>query len=115
MLNGWAEGSGYTVSASTTYSRAAGLAVVTLAKSRSPRDYEEKEGSTELNLALARVAKLLPRRAAGVEMVRGLKVFDKQELHIVKPLMLRFWTQTAALNDADEIAAAILRKGEGEP
>jgi len=52
----------------------------------------------------------LPERRGGGEMVRGLKVFDKDQLHIVKPLMLRFWTQTAALNDADEIASAILRR-----
>jgi hypothetical protein len=110
VLNAWGTGSGYTVNASVTHSRAAGLGVVTLTKSRSERDYEEKEGPAELNQALAKVAKFLPQRHAGIEMVRGLKVFDKNELHIVKPLMLRFWTRTAALNDADEIASAILRK-----
>jgi len=111
VLNGWAEGSGYTVSASVTHSRVSGLGVVTLSKRRAARDYEESEGSAELNQALAKIARLLPERCSGVEMVRGLKVFDKDQLHIVKPLMLRFWTQTAALNDADEIASAILRRG----
>ena len=111
VLNGWAEGSGYAVNASVTYSRVSGLGVVTLTKNRSPRDYEESEGSAELNQALAKIARLLPERRSGVEMVRGMKVFDKNELHLVKPLMVRFWTQTAAMNDADEIASAILRKG----
>lgn len=111
VLNGWAEGSGYTVNASVTYSRASGLGVVSLTKDGSSRDYAESEGSAELNEVLGRIAKLLPGTRGGVEIVRGLKVFGKDELHIVKPLMLRFWTQTAALNDADEIASAILHKG----
>jgi hypothetical protein len=40
--------------------------------------------------------------------MRNLKIFDGNELHILKPLERRFWTKTSALNDADEIAAAIL-------
>ncbi|MFP4057523.1 MAG: class I SAM-dependent DNA methyltransferase [Candidatus Brocadiia bacterium] len=111
VLNEWANGSGYTVNPSVIYSQNSGLGVVTLTKDRSQRDYTETQGSAELNQALARMAKLLPQRQAGVEMVRGMKVFDDHRLHIVKPLMLRFWTETAALNDADEIAWAILRKG----
>ena len=111
VLNSWGTGSGYTVNASVTHSRVAGLGVVTLTKSRSLREYEEWEGSAELNQALARIGSLLPKKQAGIEMVRGMKVFGRSELHIVKPLMLRFWTRTAALNDADEIASAILGRG----
>lgn len=35
-------------------------------------------------------------------------MFDENTLYIFKPLRLRFWTRTAALNDADSIAASIL-------
>ena len=48
------------------------------------------------------------------ELVRGLKVFDKNLLYITKPLGQRFWTNTAALNDADEIAATILIRSAWE-
>jgi hypothetical protein len=48
------------------------------------------------------------------ELVRGLKVFHKHLLYITKPLGQRFWTNTAALNDADEIAATILTRSAGE-
>jgi hypothetical protein len=41
--------------------------------------------------------------------MRDLKVFDGPDLYAVKPLALRYWTDTAALNDADEIMATILR------
>jgi hypothetical protein len=43
-----------------------------------------------------------------------LRVFDGRHIHILKPLALRFWTRTAALNDADEIAAAILERRRGD-
>ena len=44
------------------------------------------------------------------EVVQGLKVFDKNLLYITKPLGKRFWTNTAALNDADEVATTILMR-----
>jgi hypothetical protein len=41
-------------------------------------------------------------------------VFDGDRLYLVKPIGQRFWTETAALNDADEIASAILMQtGQG--
>ena len=48
------------------------------------------------------------------EIVRGLKVFHENLLYITKPLGQRFWTNTAALNDADEIAATILTRSARE-
>ena len=49
------------------------------------------------------------------ELARGLKVFDGNRLYLVKPLNRRHWTQTAALNDADEIAGSILMQSGGGP
>ena len=43
-----------------------------------------------------------------VEVLRGVKVFERDTLYLLKPLSRRFWTKTAALNDADDIAATIL-------
>jgi hypothetical protein len=42
------------------------------------------------------------------ELARGIKVFDGPRLYMVKPLGRRYWSETAALNDADEIAGSIL-------
>jgi hypothetical protein len=42
------------------------------------------------------------------DLVRGVTVFHKNLIYITKPLGQRFWTGTAALNDADQIAATIL-------
>ena len=43
-----------------------------------------------------------------ISNVGGVKVFEKNTLYLTKPLSHRFWTRTAALNDADSIATAIL-------
>jgi hypothetical protein len=47
-----------------------------------------------------------------LELVRGLKVFDSSLLYVIKPIGMRFWTRTAALNDADEIADTLLMRSE---
>ena len=47
-------------------------------------------------------------------LANRLKVFDKNLLYITKPLGQRFWTRTAALNDADEIAGSILLRPAGK-
>ena len=40
---------------------------------------------------------------------KNIKVFDADAIHIVKPAEYRFWTKSAAYNDADETIAQILR------
>ena len=58
--------------------------------------------------SLDRLRKAIPRRQRTINPVRGLMVFDKNRLYVVKPIGQRYWTQTAALNDADEIAGTLL-------
>ena len=48
------------------------------------------------------------------ELVRGLRVFEKNLFYITKPFGQRFWTSTAVLNDADEVAATILMRSVRE-
>jgi hypothetical protein len=40
-------------------------------------------------------------------------VFHQSLLYVTKPLGRRFWTRTAALNDADEILGSVLMRREG--
>ena len=63
---------------------------------------------TDLIGALDRLRMTVTEKFNAFEMARGIKVFNENRLYIVKPLAQRFWTQTAALNDADEIAGSIL-------
>ena len=68
----------------------------------------------DLLQSLDRIRKAIPRSQRTIDPVRGLMVFDKNKLYIVKPIGQRFWTQTAALNDADEIAGTILMQSRKE-
>ena len=64
-----------------------------------------------IQAVLENVQQALPRKMGGFTYYRNLKVFDGDRLYILKPLARRHWTKTAAINDADEIAAAILSSG----
>jgi hypothetical protein len=80
---------------------------------------EETESRPSDNLddllsALDRLRKITSQKLNTLELIRGAKVFDGDRLYLVKPIGQRFWTETAALNDADEIASAILMQtGQG--
>ena len=58
--------------------------------------------------ALDDVRRAIPKKHATLDPVRGLIVFDRNRLYVVKPIGQRHWTQTSAMNDADEIAGTIL-------
>ena len=68
----------------------------------------EQKSIQELDTVLQRIIRLLPNQQGSISLLRNLKVFDQDKLYIFKPLARRFWTKTSALNDADEIASAIL-------
>jgi hypothetical protein len=64
-----------------------------------------------LQAALNEIQQALPQQKGRLIYKRHLKVFGGDKLYILKPLLRRHWTKTAAINDADEIAAAILSGG----
>lgn len=55
-----------------------------------------------------RLQKAFPSTRRTLDFVRGLMVFDGPSLYIVKPDARRYWTQSSALNDSDEIAGTLL-------
>jgi hypothetical protein len=86
------------------------MAVIVLQKvsSQDVSPLNEHTSSPELDAVITRILNLLPRHEGSIAYYRNLKVFDRDKLYILKPLAYRFWSKTTALNDADEIAAAIL-------
>ena len=64
----------------------------------------------DLLAALDRLRKVSSQKLNTFELIRGAKVFDGDRLYLVKPIGQRYWTETAALNDADEIAGTILMR-----
>ena len=86
------------------------MAVIVLQKvlSQDVSPLNEYTSSPELDAVISRILNLLPRHEGSIAYYRNLKIFDGDNLYILKPLAYRFWSKTTALNDADEIAAAIL-------
>ena len=114
-LNGWAKTGPYTVQGRATVSTTLGIGVAVLQKTTSGEIASEPpEDLSDLLTALERLRKVTSQTLNTFELIRGAKVFDRNRLYLVKPIGQRFWTETAALNDADEIAGTILmRTGQG--
>ncbi len=108
-LDDWARGGPYDVQGQVHASSKSGVGVVVLERVKQrgklPAFFAEADGILPV---LDRLQKAFKKELGSVELLRGLKVFDSDTLYIIKPLSQRFWTRTAALNDADEIAAAVL-------
>jgi hypothetical protein len=110
-LNGWTKNKGF-VQGRAIASMDLGIGVIILRKTpidESPM--ETLENSGDLLTALACVHRVSSQMTNTFDLIRGIKVFDGDSLYLVKPLGQRFWTQTTALNDADEIAGTILMGG----
>jgi N-6 DNA Methylase len=109
-LNGWASKE-YEVHGAAVSDGKIGIGMVVLEKTRRGEDPEHLNGATKDVLsALHRLLRGAAKGRGTVELARGLKVFDKTLLYVTKPIGRRFWTRTAALNDADEIAGTLLMR-----
>ena len=115
MLNQWGKRGRKSVRGKVLRSEKFGIGIVILEKvdqvnaSQSTLDVE-----TDLIQVLDKVRKAMPKKYVTLDIVRGVLVFDGNRLYLVKPIGHRFWTQTAAINDADEIAATILMRSPKE-
>jgi N-6 DNA Methylase len=114
-LNGWARGGSFVVQGYAAVSAKLGIGVAVLQKTRAGLTApQESKDTDDLLAALERLRSLTSQKLNTFELIRGAKVFDGNRLYLVKPTGQRFWTETAALNDADEIAGTILMKTQGE-
>lgn len=116
-LNTWAKRSDRRIEGGIIVSQEANMGIVSLRKvdrfsAQMPVTHEES--SEKLDTALQRLSDLLPEETKSIRLLRNLKIFDGDRLDILKPLARRYWTKTAALNDADEIAAAVLTSSSNE-
>jgi hypothetical protein len=115
MLNQWGKNGQYIVRGRTEPSHSLGVGLAVFEKiSRSETGKLKADEGESLIQSLNRIRKAIPRKFKTIDPVRGLMVFDKNKLYIVKPIGQRYWTQTAALNDADEIAGSILMHSDKE-
>jgi len=115
MLNGWAKGGPFVVRGQVRGSQTLGVGIAVLEKVERTRGTEAMPNvSTDLIRLLDTIRKAIPHKHATLDLVRGVMVFHGKLLYLVKPIGQRFWTQTAAMNDADEIAGTILMRSSKE-
>lgn len=107
-LNHWARGGPQRVSGRSMTAVWSGIGAVELRRSGSKESPQPAGDDAEFLATLERLWGAYRDLLGSVELLRGLKVFDQDTLYLFKPLQMRFWTRTAALNDADSIAATIL-------
>ena len=91
------------------------LAVVKL-RLCSPEDWAEyHEQKRPLGEALATVSRAMGVKLPGnLHRLGNFGVYAGNDLYLVKPNMMRFWTQTAARVDAEEIVADLWRGGQAD-
>jgi hypothetical protein len=112
-LNDWTKGGAYEIRSTIHTSAIGGMGVVVFAKAKRGNHHAREAPNGEFLSAIIRVQRAFKKDLGSVEVLRGVKVFDGDKLYVLKPLNQRFWTRSAALNDADEIAGAVLSKTAG--
>jgi len=115
MLNTWAKRGKYSVRGTTAASDTLGVALAVFEK------VERRDANVPMNgvgkdmlAALDNIRKAAPQKHNTLDLVRGVMAFSGNRLYVVKPIGQRQWTQTAAMNDADQIAGTILMRSHAE-
>ena len=112
MLNNFGEGSKFKVKGEVYKGMPYSVVHISLSD-RIKKDVPILESKEDLAKILQRMGHLLQQKRGQFVFCQNLKVFDKNSLYILKPMQMRFWSRTAALNDADEIAGSIIQTRRG--
>ena len=108
-LNAWAKNQPCGVRGTTIASQKIGIGLAVLEKiERARLNAPMLDPDRNLLTELDHLRRIASSSDGALDPARGLMIFDKDRLFVVKPLSQRYWTQTAALNDADEVAGTIL-------
>ncbi len=114
-LNDWAREGAYRIRSRVYASSMSGVATVILDRSRNgAKPSGPVSDDRGLIGVLDGLQQAFAKELGSIELLRGVKVFDKDSLYLFKPLAQRFWTRTAAFNDADDIATTILMRSRKE-
>lgn len=112
MLNNFGRGSGFKVNGEVIKGDPYSVVRVYLTDTIR-RSAGVSAGGERLRKIFERMQELLEKKEGGFVFCQNLKVFDGDDLYVLKPMQMRFWSRTAALNDADEIAGAIVKARGG--
>ena len=68
------------------------------------------ENKTEEIITKIKAVSTIDLVATTYRKLQGFAFYEADRVHIIKPLSLRHWTCTAALNDADDILSQMLEE-----
>lgn len=76
---------------------------------------DDQSSNMELNNLLKELDDLLlDQRSVSVYVKRNVRVYNKDEVFVIKPNQRKYWTYSAACRDADEIFSDIMRTWRNE-
>ena len=87
-----------------------GLALITLGIGGKFREYKESPSEPRVASVLGKLRDVTAQDGAVSRVLRGFALYEPDCVHILKPLARRHWTNTAALNDADEILTRMMEE-----
>ncbi len=70
---------------------------------------QERHSADNLLALLSRLQKQATQQVGAFSLRREVGMVLDDTLYLIKPLAQRYWSQTSALNDADQIFAAVVR------
>jgi hypothetical protein len=91
------------------------LSLLVLTKGKTRTDYSERVAPDDVATAIARIEQSISIEHHSLAYMRGFTLFEQDRAYVLKPLARRHWTRTAALNDADDMLAAMLETGSPKP
>jgi hypothetical protein len=72
--------------------------------------YQESEAESQVEKLLDRIHESTAQSVGTINYLRGYEFYEGTTVHLLKPLSRRYWTRTAALNDADEILSHMMEE-----
>lgn len=108
MLNHFGKGSSFKVNGEVIQGDPYSVVQVSLTD-KIHKNVSVVNANDRLTEIFKRMKALLEEKQGRFVFCKNLKVFDGNDLYILKPIQMRFWTRTAALNDADEVGGALLK------
>jgi len=112
MLNNFGRGSKFKVKGEVVKGQPYSIVHVAMTD-RACRNIPVSTAEKKLAKIFDRMKTLLQQEQGRFVFCQNLKVFDGNSLYILKPMQMRFWSRTAALNDADEVAGSIIQSQRG--
>ena len=114
-LNSWAQsyGSDFRVTSFGGVDRDAGIAMVTLNLGQESGPMTEVEIKKDISQYLKKGLEAVTIQSSAIRSERELFWFERERIHIIRPVTLAHWTRTVALNDADTIYGEIAMARRG--